>query len=70
MERVLNRTIFDEWISKHGPNGVGKLAIEAQVSLSTIQNIRRTSTAPKKYCTCEKISKALGKKIDDVFPTI
>lgn len=67
-ERKVNRTALDKWLAEHGPDGISRLAVESGVSASTIQKIRYNLVVPKKLSTLQRLSEAMGIKMDVLFP--
>lgn len=68
MNRRVNRSLLDEWIKEHAPDGISRLAVESQVSSETIKRCRASGIAPKKTITCQLLSQAMGVDVDKLFP--
>jgi len=66
--RRVNRPLLDGWLEINGPDGVSRLAVQSQISASTIQKARSTGKAPKKFITLQRLSETLGCAIDELFP--
>jgi len=70
MKRRANRKLLDEWIGRNGPDGISRLAVESNVSASTITKARCGSVIPKKESTLQRICEVIGVKIDELFPLV
>lgn len=67
MNRTVNTAIIITWVQEHGPDGLVRLALKAQVSHSLLTRVR-VGVVPKKPFTRRLIAEAMGLKEDDVFP--
>lgn len=67
-KRAVNKKLLEDWLDKHQPNGVARLAVKAHVSVSLIAHFRSNLKAPTKYITQNAICKVVGCTIDELFP--
>lgn len=66
MDRQVNRKIFDTWIEDNSPDGLSKLAVNSNVSSSTIGTIRRGHVPTKPVRRA--LAAAMNRTEDELFP--
>ncbi len=69
--RDVRNDLIEDWINRHAPMGLEKLAIESEVSVDVIRKLKRDKdpVLPKKVSTLVKIANVICRDIDELFPT-
>lgn len=62
----MNQTLIDEWIKRNEPQGATKLAASAEISPSTLANIRRGTHEPNS-AILRRLAYVLEVTIDDLL---
>jgi len=69
MDKRVERSIFDIWIDRHGPDGLLRLAERSGVSSSTIAKAR-LGYIPRRQRTRSMLCKAMGVSENKLFPLV
>ncbi len=65
--RSVNTTLIEQWLIKHSPYAMEKMAKELLVSETVIYKARR-GRAPKREATRQRFAKGMGVSMDRLFP--
>lgn len=65
----MNTDLLNDWIAKHGPNGLAKLTVKSEVSSATIAKMRGGYVPPKES-TRLRLCRAMRVEEGALFPLV